>query len=147
MISIARPTVTLSAARRILKEVRVNKNNKSRKSRESRKKGQKGKRTVAQNATPVYQTEEPKHNKKVKGPKIDKTPPVAKADTPNTTPVCCKAMTASCLSCASGKTIDRYCSDEPDTIGCPCTKILCMNGSDLTGTDSRGCGGTCENTQ
>jgi hypothetical protein len=33
-------------------------------------------------------------------------------------PVCCKAMTAQCLSCAAGVSIDEYCRKSPGTAGC-----------------------------
>ena len=32
---------------------------------------------------------------------------------------CCRAFSADCLSCAEGITIDEYCSNAPDTVGCP----------------------------
>jgi len=36
-------------------------------------------------------------------------------------PVCCKAMTAQCLSCAAGVSIDEYCKENPRTAGCKTT--------------------------
>jgi len=33
-------------------------------------------------------------------------------------PVCCKAMTAQCLSCAAGVSVDEYCKENPHTAGC-----------------------------
>eukprot|EP00947_MAST-08B_sp_MAST-8B-sp1_P004937 g4937.t1 len=33
--------------------------------------------------------------------------------------ICCKAMTAQCLSCAAGLTEDEYCAKNPATAGCP----------------------------
>ena len=33
--------------------------------------------------------------------------------------ICCKAMTAQCLSCAAGKTLEEYCSKHPSIMGCP----------------------------
>jgi hypothetical protein len=32
---------------------------------------------------------------------------------------CCKAMTAECLSCESGVSVDEYCHKNPGTVGCP----------------------------
>ena len=32
---------------------------------------------------------------------------------------CCRALSADCLSCAEGITIDEYCANSPDTVGCP----------------------------
>ena len=32
---------------------------------------------------------------------------------------CCRALSADCLSCAEGITIDEYCANAPDTVGCP----------------------------
>lgn len=32
---------------------------------------------------------------------------------------CCRALTAECLSCADGVSIDEYCADSPETVGCP----------------------------
>merc|ERR1719323_342159 len=33
--------------------------------------------------------------------------------------VCCLAMTAECLSCAAGQTVEEYCKANPKTAGCP----------------------------
>lgn len=33
--------------------------------------------------------------------------------------ICCMAMTASCLACSSGKSIQDYCEAHPETSGCP----------------------------
>ena len=32
--------------------------------------------------------------------------------------LCCRAMTADCLACASGMTVSEYCSHNSDTVGC-----------------------------
>jgi hypothetical protein len=32
--------------------------------------------------------------------------------------ICCKAMTASCMSCAAGVSIEKFCSNNPKTVGC-----------------------------
>ena len=60
--------------------------------------------------------------------------PVANAD-----PVmCCLAMTASCLACASGVSVSEYCQEHPDTVGCSSPpgsrrKLLCLHGGGGTG--------------
>jgi len=33
--------------------------------------------------------------------------------------ICCKAMTAQCLSCFAGKSIEEFCQRNPNTMGCP----------------------------
>mmetsp|Transcript_29108 Transcript_29108/g.84285 ORF Transcript_29108/g.84285 Transcript_29108/m.84285 type:complete len:262 (-) Transcript_29108:111-896(-) len=33
-------------------------------------------------------------------------------------PICCDAMTASCLACSRGQTVEEYCKDNADTAGC-----------------------------
>jgi len=33
--------------------------------------------------------------------------------------ICCKAMTAQCLSCLSGESIEEFCQRKPHTMGCP----------------------------
>lgn len=33
--------------------------------------------------------------------------------------ICCKALTAKCMACTTGKSIDTYCKTNPDTMGCP----------------------------
>lgn len=33
-------------------------------------------------------------------------------------PVCCRAMTATCLACAAEISIDDYCKENPKTVGC-----------------------------
>ena len=38
---------------------------------------------------------------------------------------CCRALTAECLSCSLGITIDAYCKKFPDAVGCD--KILNKN--------------------
>jgi len=45
-----------------------------------------------------------------------------------TTPICCNAMTASCMSCAVGLTVAEYCAKNPTTYGCkkPCLSYSCM---------------------
>ena len=32
---------------------------------------------------------------------------------------CCEALTAECLACGAGMTVDDYCRENPETIGCP----------------------------
>jgi len=32
--------------------------------------------------------------------------------------MCCMAMTASCLSCSAGQSVEDYCKGNPDTVGC-----------------------------
>jgi hypothetical protein len=63
--------------------------------------------------------------------------------------ICCKAMTASCLSCAAGQTEDVYCAANPTTVGCNnkrcmCTKmykpVTCGNGK----TYGNSCEAKCE---
>ena len=34
-------------------------------------------------------------------------------------PGCCKALTAECLACVAGETVEEYCKANPETIGCP----------------------------
>ena len=43
--------------------------------------------------------------------------PVSNATTPD--PICCMAMTASCLACSAGQTVQEYCRLHPETQGCP----------------------------
>ena len=31
---------------------------------------------------------------------------------------CCRALTASCLSCTEGVSVDAWCEDHPETVGC-----------------------------
>jgi len=38
--------------------------------------------------------------------------------------ICCKAMTAECLSCSADSTVEEFCSANPKTSGCP--KICCQ---------------------
>jgi len=38
--------------------------------------------------------------------------------------ICCKAMTAECLSCSAGSSVEEFCSANPTTSGCP--KICCQ---------------------
>ena len=33
--------------------------------------------------------------------------------------VCCKAMTAQCLACFAGQSVEEYCQANPSTSGCP----------------------------
>jgi hypothetical protein len=42
---------------------------------------------------------------------------VAKKD-PDTPTVCCKALTAECLSCQEDTSLDEYCEENPHTTGC-----------------------------
>ena len=35
------------------------------------------------------------------------------------TPVCCRALIASCLSCTQNMTEEEYCAENPETVGCP----------------------------
>ena len=32
--------------------------------------------------------------------------------------VCCEAITATCLACSADQTVEEYCRDHPDTVGC-----------------------------
>ena len=34
---------------------------------------------------------------------------------------CCQALTAPCLACSAGLTVDEYCQQNPGTSGCPTT--------------------------
>jgi len=51
-----------------------------------------------------------------------------KGDETTGTPICCNAMTASCMSCAVGLTVAEYCAKKPTTYGCkkPCLSYSCM---------------------
>ena len=56
--------------------------------------------------------------------------------------ICCKAMTADCLACSFGLTVEEYCRRRPETQGCPspecpqgcssyfdgCNRCVCSNG-------------------
>merc|ERR1712198_326940 len=42
--------------------------------------------------------------------------------------VCCKANTAECHACSLGMTLEEYCTENPDTIGC-FRDIVVTNGS------------------
>ena len=35
-----------------------------------------------------------------------------------TAPMCCKALTANCMACAKGMSVDEYCKRAPTTVGC-----------------------------
>ena len=35
---------------------------------------------------------------------------------------CCRALTADCLACTEGVTIEEFCIDNPDVEGCPSKK-------------------------
>jgi len=41
--------------------------------------------------------------------------------------ICCRAMTASCLSCSAGLTVAKYCEKNSSTVGCPtkCSHTTC----------------------
>jgi len=54
--------------------------------------------------------------------------------------VCCKAMTASCLACSKGMTIDEFCQNNPNRYGCPDT---CVQGADCGGQVWTDCGSAC----
>ncbi len=41
-------------------------------------------------------------------------------------PACCEALTASCLACSAGTTIEQYCLKHPETHGC----TFCMHSGD-----------------
>jgi hypothetical protein len=38
---------------------------------------------------------------------------------------CCKAMTAGCMACAAGLSVEEYCNRNPGRVGCPSKKIVC----------------------
>jgi len=40
-------------------------------------------------------------------------------------PICCKALIATCLSCANGQTVEEYCEANPRTSGCPDPRVCC----------------------
>jgi len=50
-------------------------------------------------------------------PVSNATTPVSNTTTPD--PICCMAMTASCLACPAGQTVQEYCRLHPETQGCP----------------------------
>ena len=59
----------------------------------------------------------------------------------NSSRVCCKAMTASCLSCDAKMCVHDYCDQNPDTVGCPCggdtdqpRHLECQEDEDTPGT-------------
>jgi len=58
---------------------------------------------------------------------VDKTSPIAPVVDPKPPVVCCLAMTASCLSCSEGVTVNEYCEKKPQTFGCPTTNECHMN--------------------
>merc|ERR1740121_3193869 len=39
---------------------------------------------------------------------------------------CCRALTADCLACSAKQTVEEYCAENPDTVGCsqPCCRAL-----------------------
>ena len=37
---------------------------------------------------------------------------------------CCRALTADCLACTEGVTIEEFCIDNPDVEGCPSKKNI-----------------------
>ena len=39
--------------------------------------------------------------------------------------ICCRAMTAACLSCSAGVSMEEYCSKNPNTVGCVDEKVCC----------------------
>lgn len=55
-------------------------------------------------------------------------------------PVCCEALTAQCLACSAGQTVQEYCRLHPKTQGCPCPADLriCPDGTRLART-AAGC--------
>jgi len=41
------------------------------------------------------------------------------SENPGLSKQCCRAMSAKCLACAAGQTLEEYCQDKPEAAGCP----------------------------
>jgi hypothetical protein len=46
--------------------------------------------------------------------------------------MCCLAMSAKCLACKAGQSIDQYCKEKPDTDGCPSVPPKCCKAMTAT---------------
>ena len=45
--------------------------------------------------------------------------PGAQADLPPQPRICCRALTAQCLACSAGTTVEEFCKEHSDAVGCP----------------------------